>query len=121
MTPLSSPHRAIAREALAADGEIAAIAAAHSLSEAALIDLVTAYLKEKADTGKGPAEQTAPVGAAVTITRDDRGLPHIAADTQADLFFASATHTPRIASGSSISTVATHTAHSRKSWDPPPE
>ncbi len=85
MNTLSPEQRSIARSALAAPGEIDAIATSHALDATTLLGLVSQYLKEKADPG--PAEQTAPVGAAVTITRDNRGVPHIAADTPADLFF----------------------------------
>jgi len=85
VTHLTPEQRTIAREALATPGEIADIAAAKSLTVEALLDLVSTYLAEKADPGL--AELGAPVDAPVTITRDERGVPHIAAENAADLFF----------------------------------
>ena len=85
MPPLTSAQRTTARQALAAADDIEAVAAGLGLETNALISLVRDYLVEKADPGA--SEQSAPVGAAVTITRDERGVPHIAADSAADLFF----------------------------------
>lgn len=44
------------------------------------------YLEEKADLG--PTEVETTVRSGVTIVRDERGIPHIEAETFADLFFA---------------------------------
>jgi penicillin amidase len=82
---LTQEQRTIARAALDSDGEIAGIAASHGLNVDELVALVSAYLREKANLG--PSTQPTQVSANVTITRDERGVPHIAADTAADLFF----------------------------------
>ncbi len=56
------------------------------LTEAVERTLIERYLREKASYG--PAALSTSVRAGATILRDERGVPHIAADDPYDLFFA---------------------------------
>jgi penicillin amidase len=74
--PLTPEQRQIARDALA-----------HSIAPSEdLLELVRAYLSEKADLG--PSSVTTSIGGQATIDRDARGVPHIEAESAADLYFA---------------------------------
>lgn len=64
----------------------AALANRQDLPDADLLELITAYLAEKAEPG--PANVDAPISGRATIRRDGRGVPHIAADSASDLYFA---------------------------------
>lgn len=75
--PLTPEQREIARDALAN----------HTESPGDdLLELVRAYLSEKADLG--PSNVSTSIGGHAAIRRDARGVPHIEADTAADLYFA---------------------------------
>src|SRR6478752_3737832 len=84
-TKLTEAGRRIAREALAAPDDLSAIAQQTSIRESTLLDLVRAYLAEKAQTGPATAKTGVRNGA--EIVRDRRGVPHIKADNPWDLFF----------------------------------
>ncbi len=75
MIPLTPEQRQAARAALAG-----------TATTPELIELVRAYLAEKADLG--PAEVLAPITGGATITRDARGVPSISAESPDDLYFA---------------------------------
>ena len=85
ITKLTEAGRRIAREALAAPDDLSAIAQQTSIRESTLLDLVRAYLAEKAQTGPATAKTGVRNGA--EIVRDKRGVPHIKADNPWDLFF----------------------------------
>ncbi len=82
--PLSPESRALAREALAEPGALDLLAARHQLAPDLLLDLTRAYLREKAEPG--PDYVKTRVRGTTTITRDQRGVPHIAAENAADLY-----------------------------------
>jgi acyl-homoserine lactone acylase PvdQ len=84
-TKLTEAGRRIAREALAAPDDLSAIAQQTSIREATMLDLVRAYLAEKAQPGPATAKTGVRTGA--EIVRDKRGVPHIKADNAWDLFF----------------------------------
>ena len=84
-TKLTEAGRRIAREALAAPDELATFSQQTSISERMLLDLIRAYLAEKAQPG--PATASTGVRGGATINRDRRGVPHVTAVNAWDLFF----------------------------------
>lgn len=75
--PLTPDQRRIAREALANRQD---------LPDDDLVELIKAYLAEKASPG--PERVDVPISGKATIRRDARGVPHISAGSAGDLSFA---------------------------------